>query len=552
MKKNIILSALSLLTNLAFAQLLPGGHITGSMQIDMQTSRRDSVTGAKDIDEKMLMNARADILYTNGRFEAGLRYEAYLNPMLGFDRNYNGQGIANYFVAYHGDRIDFTAGYFYEQFGGGLTLRSYEDRNLGYDNALFGFGVHYRPLAGVTLKGVVGRQRYCWGLGNGLVRGVDADVQLNGLIPALAGSELRVSLGGGLVSRYEADTTIATSPGYKLNLPLNVAAGSVRLGMAYRRWSFDVEYARKGQDPSFLNNYIYREGQALTLALTYAKRGFSANLQAKRVDNMVFKSERAATDADGAKLYINYIPAINKEHTYAFLSMYPYSTQTQGEMGLQGDIVWRVPKESWIGGAYGMDIHLNSSVIAALETDSVGGPGTKGYNSDFMRAGGLYYGDATIELTRKLSQQLRLALTYGYQVVNPEIDGHSGALHHNHIVVGDLTWKIDRKNALRFEAEWMGSDSRYTPEDDDKRCGDWVMGLVEYNFTSRWFVALSDQYAYHDGTGNYYNISVGYTRNATRIQLGYGKQREGMICIGGVCRQMPALNGLTLSLSTSF
>ncbi len=105
---------------------------------------------------------------------------------------------------------------------------------------------------------------------------------------------------------------------------------------------------------------------------------------------------------------------------------------------------------------------------------------------------------------------------------------------------------------LRFEAEWMGSDSKYDAAVDDKRCGDWIMGLVEYNFTSAWFVSVSDQYAYNDGIGNYYNISVGYTKNATRLQLGYGKQREGIICIGGVCRQVPASNGLTFSLTTSF
>ena len=531
------------------AQGVLGGHVTGNMQLDMQMSREDSTIGAPDVPEQLLMNARADILYTNGAFDAGLRFEAYTNPLLGFDKNYRGQGIANYFVSYHNDRISFTAGYFYEQFGNGMILRTYEDRNIGYDNALFGFNVHYQLMPGIMLKGVIGKQRYCWTLGNGIVRGVDAEVQLNSLIPAWADKELRVTLGGGVVSRYEPDTTIFSSPGYKLNLPLNVGAFSTRMDLAYRNWNLNVEYARKGQDPSFLNNYIYRYGQALTVNASYATRGFSVNLQAKRVDNMVFKSERAATDANGAKLYINYIPAINKEHTYAFLSMYPYSTQAQGEMGLQGDIIWRLPKDGFLGGT---DIHLNSSVITALDMKVVGGMGTEGYTSDFFGTGDLYYGDASLEVTRKINSQLKLTALYGYQVVNPEIDGHSGALHHNNVVVGDLLWKINKKNALRFEAEWMGSDSRYTQEVDDKRCGDWIMGLMEYNFTSRWFVSVSDQYAYHDGTGNYYNISLGYTHNATRIQLGYGKQREGMICIGGVCRQMPALNGLTLTLSTSF
>ena len=84
------------------AQGLAGGHVTGNVQLDAQMSREDSVIGSTDVPEWLLMNARADILYTNGDFSAGLRFEMYQNPMLGFDAQYKGQGVANYFVAYNG------------------------------------------------------------------------------------------------------------------------------------------------------------------------------------------------------------------------------------------------------------------------------------------------------------------------------------------------------------------------------------------------------------------------------------------------------------------
>ena len=122
----------------AFSQGILGGHVTGNMQLDGQISRADSVIGARDVQEKLLMNARADILYTNGNFSAGLRFEAYHNPLLGFNSMYKGEGIANYFVCYQGDIISITAGNFYEQFGSGMILRAYEDRYLGIDNSLRG------------------------------------------------------------------------------------------------------------------------------------------------------------------------------------------------------------------------------------------------------------------------------------------------------------------------------------------------------------------------------------------------------------------------------
>ncbi|MBR3986827.1 MAG: hypothetical protein IKK04_06705 [Bacteroidales bacterium] len=550
--KQLTLLGLLLATSLgANAQGIMGGHVTGNIQLDGQISREDSVIGAANVPEKLLMNARADILYTNGNFSAGLRFEAYQNPMLGFNSKYKGQGIANYFAAYNGEKLSVTLGNFYEQFGTGMILRAYEDRYLGIDNSLLGLNVALRPIEGVTIKALAGKQRYYWDYGEGIVRGIDGEVNLNSVIKPWADSKFRATLGAGFVSKYEPDQTISYTgnAAYRLNLPLNVGAGAVRADLSYGNWSLQAEYAHKGQDPSVMNNYIYREGEALMLNATYSQKGFSANVQAKRVDNMSFKSVRTES---GEMLYINYIPAITKQHTYAFLSMYPYATQITGEMGLQGDVMYKIAKETFLGGKYGTDIHLNGSIITGIDTNQIGADGTLGYTSEWFKTGDLYYADASIEVAKKLSKALKLTCTYGYQIFNPIVEGHEGNLHHNHILVGDLTWKINRKNVLRFEAEWMGSDSKYDANVDDKRCGDWIMGLVEYNFTSAWFVSISDQYAYRDGIGNYYNISVGYNHGATRLQLGYGKQREGLLCIGGVCRQVPASNGLTFSLTTSF
>lgn len=531
------------------AQGILGGSVTGNVQFDGQLSRRDSVIGSSDVPEKLLSNARADILYTNGNFSAGLRYEAYLNPMLGFNSQYTGQGIANYFVSYKTQTFAVTAGHFYEQFGNGMTLRAYEDRYLGLDNAIRGLNVMYRPTNGITLKALAGQQRYYWDT-RGLVRGLDAEFSLNDIVKPWNESKTRLTLGGSFVSKYEDDETIpADISGFKLNLPKNVGAASVRMDLAHGGFGLQAEYAHKGQDPTVMNDFIYKNGEALWVSASYSQKGLSANIQAKRVDNMGFKSVRSVT---GEMLYINYTPAITKQHTYAFLSMYPYATQSTGEMGLQADFMYKFKKETLLGGKYGTDLHFNASLITGLDTTRIGGKGTDGYSSSFFGTGDTYYGDLSLEISKKINSKVKLTATYGYVLFNPIVEGHQGEMHHNHVAIADLTWKINRKNVLRFEAEWMGSDSKYDPNVDDKRAGDWIMGLVEYNFTSAWFVSISDQYAYNDGIGNYYNISVGYTHNATRLQIGYGKQREGIICIGGVCRQVPASNGLTFSLTTSF
>ena len=51
---------------------------------------------------------------------------------------------------------------------------------------------------------------------------------------------------------------------------------------------------------------------------------------------------------------------------------------------------------------------------------------------------------------------------------------------------------------------------------------------------------------------NYPIITCGYIKDATRITVSYGRQRAGLFCVGGVCRPVPANNGLMINLTHSF
>lgn len=554
MKKLLITLSAVVLTLQLGAQTLGGGQVTGNFQIDAQVSKQDSSIGAEDVPQKLLSNVFANLLYTNGGFSAGIRFESYLDPLLGFNSQYKGAGIANKFMSYQNEMIDITVGNFYEQYGSGLIFRSYEDRNLGLDNAMMGVNVKVRPIDGILLKAMVGKQRYYWDYGKGLVRGIDGEFALNSLIKSFEESKTRVTLGAGFVSRYEDDQTILANDEYKLNLPLNVGAGSFRMDLAHGNWGLQAEYAMKSQDPNVLNNYIYKWGDALFVSASYSKKGLGINLQAKRIDNMGFKSERTAT---GEMLYINYIPAMSKQHTYALMALYPAITQVNGEMGIQADVTYTIKKGTLLGGKYGTTLKLNYSQIMSIDkqalndSTSISQKGTDGYTSDFFKVGDeLYYQDFNMEISKKLSSKSKLNLTYAYIAFNPVMENEQGDIHYNNVVVADYTYKLNNKNVIRGELQWLKSNIEYF--DEDKRSGDWLMALVEWNFTSAFFVSVSDQYNYNGSKNHYYNVSVGYTHNTTRFQLGYGKQRKGLLCIGGVCREVPASNGLTFSLTSSF
>ena len=70
------------------------------------------------------------------------------------------------------------------------------------------------------------------------------------------------------------------------------------------------------------------------------------------------------------------------------------------------------------------------------------------------------------------------------------------------------------------------------------------------------FVAIFDQYNYGHPDPNlrihYYLGTAGYNSGPHRIAVSYGKQSAGIFCVGGVCRNVPASNGLAISVTSSF
>ncbi len=527
--------------------LLEGARIWGNFQLDAQYYLPDSVIDAPEVPEKILMNGFANVNMSYRGFTLGFRYESYQNALLGFDPNYNGHGIPYRFISYTRDNLEVTVGNYYEQFGSGLIFRTYEEKNLGIDNAMEGFRLVYRPVDGISLRGIIGRQRLFFDTGPGIVRGFDANVNLNNVIPALAEQQSRWILGGSVISKFQEDN----NPRY--NLPENVAAFSGRLNFMRGPLNISTEYAHKINDPSAENNFIYKDGQALHINATYAVRGLGFLVSAKRIDNMSFRSDRNQT---GNNLLINFLPPTTKQHLYSLSGMYPYATQPNGEIGFMSELNFTIPRETTLGGPYGTTVTINYSLANSIhkervhDTIPISQRGTEGYRSDFFRLGDeRYFRDVNIELNRRFSRTLRGLFAYAYIAYNQNvIEGYTDKeMVYAHVLIADMTYRLPNRRSLRWELQHLS-----TKQDNQ----DWVMAMLEYNIAPNWFFAVSDQYNYGNNNKDlrihYYTVSAGYTRGANRFGLSFGKQREGIICVGGVCRKVPASYGFTLNVTSSF
>lgn len=515
-------------------------NLTGSVQSDVLIPQEDEKTGATKSSGDFLTNTYIDLNATSKYVDAGLRLEYLKHPLPGFENDFKGWGVPNFYVKGRYKTAELTLGTFYEQFGLGFILRTYEERSLGIDNSLLGARLLVKPVKGVTLKVLSGKQRRYWKYNHALVSGGDVELNLDEWFKALK-DKTYITVGASFVNKHEGDEDIMTDATHRLNLPHNVNAFDVRASLQHGAFSVLAEYAMKGQDPSFDNGYIYRNGYVAMLSGSYSKRGMSVLLQAKRSVNMAFRSARSMM---GTSSFINHLPPFTMEHSYAFAALYPYATQPGGEWAYQGVFGYTFPKHTFLGGKYGTSMKLNVSHVHGIRRNEKGGKGSDGYGSAFWAWGpSTYYQDINLQMEKKLSKFVKLNLMYMNQLYNKTVIEGEGGVIHSDIFIADAKFKLASKATLRTEVQYLST------KDDD---GDWLFGLAEFSLAPSWMFTISDMYNSGKTNLHYYQGLVTFLKGAHRIQVGYGRTRSGYNCSGGVCRYIPASKGFTLSYNYNF
>lgn len=529
--------------------------VHGSVQAEIAVPEDDEAIKTPEYDHRFLFNTYADVNMASQYLDAGLRAEFMKWPLPGYDPDFKGWGLSNFYVKGKYKGFDLTAGDFYEQFGSGFILRTYEERSLGVDNAIRGGRLNVNAINGVRLTVLGGVQRTYWDWSkHSRVYGANAELYMENWMPSLQKHNATWMIGGSYVLKHEQDEDIVV-PGvdYRLNLPKNVNAFDVRSSFNKGAWNVMGEFAWKGQDPSFNNDYTYGNGTAYMLSGSYSKKGISAIIQAKRSENMSYRSQRHRSDLAG---FINNMPAFAYQHTYALPALYPYATQAApGEWAFQGSFSYNFKRKTPLGGRYGTKLTVNASYISSLvHTNDPKSPvnpnvimGTNGYKTAFWKMGECNYWDFNVQVEKRFSAPFQMTFMYMNQYYNNRvikaIETPGVEEIRTNILVADAKWKINKKFTLRGEAQYLFS------KDDQK---DWAYGLVEFSFTPWLMVTASDMWNCGDTGTHYYMFSVTGNYKANRLMISYGRTRAGFDCSGGVCREVPAMHGLRVSYTYNF
>ena len=526
----------------------------GGFESNAQWYLNDKDLGVQHPENPIRSNNYLFLNYTYKNWSAGIQGESFQEKaLLNFNPGYKETNVGTYFVQFKNKKINLTAGYYYVQFGSGLLLRTWEDRALGINNALRGGRIIFKPTTYLTLKGIYGQQRSGFEVSNGKIYGFDSEVALG---QALNLEKSEVTLGLSYVGRDE--TTAVTNPNF--NSLTNAFSG--RLNYSYNAFYASTEYNFKSKDAilevrdQIENNFI-KPGSALLINMGYSGKGFGWDGTFRRLENMSFFSERTAKGNSYNDKIMNFVPSLTKQHHYNLANIYTYQAQPNvilsdatlvkaGEIGGQIDFFYNFKKGSKLGGKYGTKVSMNFSNWNAL-AGTFYISNAKDYQTDFFGFGKKYFSDANIEVSKKWSDKWQSIFSYINQYYNKKLIEETYGLVKTNILTAESTYRITPTQSIRMLGEHLWADS-------DKK--NWGSATVEFNLNSKFSVFVSDMYNYGndnpDLRNHYYNMGGTFRKNATRIALNYGRQRGGLICIGGVCRFVPESSGISISLNTTF
>jgi hypothetical protein len=482
--------------------------------------------------------------YSFGKFTAGAQYEMYQpSPLLGYFDGYADNGIATYFANFKHKGLDITAGNFYDQFGSGLIYRSWEDHTLGVDNSIRGIRVNYQFTDYLEATGFAGNQRAAFELSEGTIQGFNTELDLGTALDI----ETSINVGASYVGRYQQ----STSP--DPDFPATVNAYSIRSDVYMDALNFGLEYVYKDPDAFILGgnalNGNYSDGRAFLFTAGYAVPGLGINAVFRSLENMGFFSDREEQGNPDLQQTINFIPGYTKQSSYAVSNIYVYAPQAllspaegkAGEIGGQINVVYTAKKGSILGGDKGIVFSFNYANWGGL--DATFDVPNNTYEASLFSRGDRYFEEYSLEVYKKLTKDFSVKGTATQTYYDGRIIEGGTFVLNGTAIVADFLYELDKGKSVRLDVQHLSADA-------DR--GNWAATTLEYAFSSSLSIYATDLYNYDVTNIHYYSAGGSYTKGRSRIAVNYGRQRGGLICIGGVCRFVPENTGFTLNLSTNF
>lgn len=475
-------------------------------------------------------------------FNLAARFDLFNNSnLLNPTGSFSGQGLGFWQISKDIEKLNLTAGYFYEQFGSGIVFRSYEDRLIGIDYAIQGVRAIYTFTDNLKVKAFTGRQKGFqenrFSFANQIIKGINAE----GLKTF---GNITVNGGASLVNRTLDNETMANIASEINSLEVkkrfypkfNSYAYNAYLDMGIKNFNYTIEYVGKTKEAirdQISGNLENKEGKVIAVTAGYSKSklgkkkksGIGLNLQYRYIDHFTMSLSPNVRTLEGL---VGFVPSLTQQSTYRLLARYSAQAITTGEQGMQADINFNINKEN--------SIMINLADIKQLNGEQL-------YRE--------YYFEYSRKFNKRFKAKAGVQSVFYDQAIYQVKPSHADVKTFTPFI--ELNYKIDNKNSIHFEGQYLNTEQDY---------GSFAFALLEWNISPHYSFSVSDMvnvkpHRYPDNPTpdkvlHYYSIFGKYNINMTSFTLAYIKQVEGINCSGGVCRLEPAFSGIRFTLTTNF
>ncbi len=442
-----------------------------------------------------------DVSFQQDKYAFGLRYEINQPPdpfIFEFDTLLQQEEFTYRYAEVYHKTLTVTIGNFYALFGRGLTLRTYEDRNLRVDNNIDGLKAnYYTDLIEITALG--GRMRDKYNRRKDRVYGFDGEVNVS--------DDFKV--GTSILRNQLTDNNFTD-------------LRALRASYLIDDFDFYVEFANKtGTDE--ISGYS---------SASYSGEIFTALVEYKDYNRLTFANDFGTE--------YNAPPALTREHTYTLLNRHPHQLNTNNEVGYQIELTTDIID--------GFDFLVNSS-----QTFQV-------YESNFVDRFSTFLEFKDSDKSLKSFEEYYAQVSYHLNddwhfesALGWNADHGTSTESITPIIMGEYMW--DDVNEIHLEIQHQHVKSTF-----DKSEYDDELILVEYTRSPFLNLSLAGEYSNKHKLKNsiedqsywiYGQVTLSFLESQ-QISILYGSRQAGFVCAGGVCRFEPEFEGLEIKLLSRF
>lgn len=470
----------------------------------------------------------------------------------------NFKGISKRYIEYKSNNINLRAGNFWEVIGRGLTLNTFENRNLSYDTGIDGvraivkhnFGDKKNPFT-LAAEILAGDLEYSDLLNSNRIEKYkvrDANIEISPIKWITIGANYVHAIG-------DIPSTTGTITHITADLP------EAYMSFDYSGFRFFTSYAHKHLITDANKLYpvsMSTNGDGFYSSLSYSKNKIGITFEYKNYRFDLTGPDNQSTERPTKMLPFQNPPTAIKEQTWTLTSRNPHVTNFNDEVGAQLEIVYVPFKDftflfnSSVASVHYAYTQYDSASQTLYRRDDRSDNFLPSLNKQFspwweLYFEGEYYFNDKLYGKIAVSKQSQVIYNYASPLFPEQLFSFTVPTEWHYTFLPGYSIKLIVEeqlvhNSIRasehqnFSNQLLSVSLVKSPQFTITLNGEWTSDKEEPSGNAQWFLG-----------------EISYNINSSNVvTVSYGRERGGVRCTSGICRYMNPFEGLRFTLQSKF